>query len=767
MLWHLCFPNDDFDTTTQLQDIFDTALATRRRQLTQLMQQNFSVNADSCPDWYGRLLTMPWLRIYTLNVDNLVQQVLSTQRTSRRVRTISAVGATDPIFDNSAISVIHLNGQLDDVPEDVTFTRSQYALRTDRERAYTQLRNDLFFRSVVFIGSSMEEGPLWQHLEMRGPPTQRGEKEIRPRSYLIVPTLNRSKQALLSRHNVAWLPMSTLQFCKSILDDMVEESRAGHQILSQLADSNTDSPEKFSHVADLAAGDTATEEYLLGAEPTWSDVVGNRVANLGCFDELWDQICDMRSRSSGRHFLIVTGTAGTGKSSAMMVTAMRLEADGVPVAWIDSNSFYARHGFRTALGRESNLGALFINDADIYDRGLSSMVMDAITANPRLLVVCEMRSAKIDRTVVRHELADIRPLEFTMSGLADGDIDAILDVLDREHRLGRLKGVNRDERRRIFQAQAGRQLLVAMHYATHGRDFGEKAKDELKQMSPDQQVLYGLICVASAYRFALRQDDVGIACADQDSSWLQTLDSLVRRKLILPYRKGMYRARHRMIGQFVLESLREEGRLHYIVAKLVKIGATKTTQFTDRQAVHARLLRTFLNHNFMQEIDLMHARQIYSDFEDALSWNYHYWLHRGALELETDNLDLAENFLHQAKAIYPGGVFIDNELAYLSFKKANRHPGNSDSAELVQGAIDTLNDIVSRYPDQLGHAYHIMGQQGLVWANHAILDKDKKKEFLHYLKDKAKIAADYTRSDMLRTLHKSIQHAILMLAVDD
>ena len=767
-LWQLCFPRETFDETTRLQDIFETALRQRRKPLTALMQRTFSVDPDLCPEWYQRLLMMPWLRIYTLNIDNLVQQLLSTQKTSRPIRLVSAMSSAEPVFQDSTLSVVHLNGTLEDLPDNVAFARTQYAQREALDRAYIQLRNDLLFRSVIFVGTSMEEGPLWEHLEMRGPRGHRGQKEIRPRSYLVVPNLNRSKESLLSRHNVQWLPMNAREFCEAVLDDMEDESRYGHRALARLTNAGGGSPEQFSRVTDLASNDEGTEEYLLGAEPTWTDVTAGRVATRDCFDDFWDVINEIRAGTRGRRFLVVTGTAGTGKSSAIMLAAMRLEADGVPVAWMDSTSYFTGYAFRRALSKESTLGALFINDSDIYDGRLSSMVIDALDRNPRLLLVCEMRSSKVDRVLRSHELNDIEQIEYTIPSLGDNDIDAILDVLDREHRLGRLKGLDRAERRRIFQGQAGRQLLVAMHFATHGKDFGEKAKDELKEMTANQQALYGLICVASAHRFALRQDDVGIAFGDQGTSWLQTLNGLVRRKLIIPSGRDMFRSRHRMIAQFAYDSLVQEGRLHHIVSALIRIGATKTTQNTRNNSVHARLLRTFINHNLMRRgIGPVQAREIYSDFEDALEWNYHYWLHRGALELETDNLDLAENFLNQAKGINERDVFVHNELAYLDFKKAIENPTDENSPALVSDAIETLNNVVRERPDQIAHAYHIMGQQGLLWVQRGITDPHEKTEFLEYLERKVGRAADLARTEIMSTLHGKIRHALLSLAVQN
>ncbi|MDE0280857.1 MAG: SIR2 family protein [Gammaproteobacteria bacterium] len=766
-LWKLCFPNDKFDQTTQLQDIYETALSMRRNQLDELMKQTFTIKADACPDWYGRLLTMPWLRIYTLNIDNLVQQVLSIRQTTRQIRTISAITTIDPDYSESSLSIVHLNGTLDDLPENVTFSRSQYARRTDVDHAYVQLRNDLLFRSVIFIGSSMEEGPLWQHLEMRGPQGHRGQHEIRPRSYLVVPKLNRSKEAILARFNVEWLPMSGGEFCESVVDMMSEERKTGLSALAKLSFSNSKSPEHFSRVGDLSSRDIATEEYLLGAEPTWADITSGKVAIRDCFEEIWNQI-NYNRNNSARCYLIITGTAGTGKTSALMYTALRLEADGVPVAWMDSTACFSRYSFRNALKSEEALGALFINDADIYENRLPSIVVDALEKHPKLILVCEMRSTKVDRLVHSYELNGIESTEYTVPVLGDNDIDSILDVLDKEHRLGRLKGLARSERRKIFEGQAGRQLLVAMHYATSGKDFGEKAKQELKEMPSEQKYLYGLISVAYSHRFQLGQDDIGIACSDQITSWLQNLDALVRRKLIMSTRTGIFRARHRMIAQFVYESLVEEGRLSQIVSALIRIGATKTTEHSPRDSRHRRMLRAFVNHNFMRHVvGVVQARQIYSDFQDSLAWDYHYWLHRGALELESDNLDVSENFLNQAKSIYDSDVYIDNELAYLSFKKANHRPAHQDSPRLVRDAIESLNDIVRRRPNQINHAYHIMGQQGLIWAKEGISDPDEKQRFLIYLQKKVKQAINISNTDVMRSLEEDVRRAILSLAISE
>src|SRR5678815_2193592 len=96
--------------------------------------------------------------------------------------------------------------------------------------------------------------------------------------------------------------------------------------------------------------------------------------------------------------------------------------------------------------------------------------------------------------------------------------------------------------------------------------------------------------VASAHRFSLYREDIGIACAAGGTSWIQTLDALVRRKLVIPHRDNALRARHRIVAQFAYDFLEQEGRLHQIVRALIQVGATKTTAQTPPTSMHARLL---------------------------------------------------------------------------------------------------------------------------------------------------------------------------------
>lgn len=768
LIWNICFPGDDFEKDTNLQDIYEDAINRNSTALSKLLTSKFTVDVSKCPDFYRFILSMPWLRVYTLNIDDLMDKVVDNYLPSRGANVISAMSDNITMLSNDNLDIFHLNGNLDDIPYKVTFSRTQYAERIGQDPFYNQLAADLLTRSVIFIGSSLEEDTLWEHLNTRGVKGPRTASELRPRSYLVLPTLNKSRMSMLAKFNIVWLDMTCEQFCDQVLSSMDEAKSKGFGALLTKGLISSDSNKDIKLVSDIAQIDVEQTEYLLGEEPTWSDFKEGKIADRTYFSELWEEISRLRAKSEKSEFLIITGTAASGKSTALYWAALKLLSDGVHVGWLDANVNLSRGEFIKSLERNNDLGALLINDADIYGNVLSSMVRLANERIPKLLVILETRASKVDKIIKPNELGMLIPTELTIPNLTDYDIEKLIAVLDRENRLGKLKGEDHDSRILAFKRLANRQLLVAMYEATSGKKFSERAADELNELQGVSKLVYGLVSTASAYRFSLTRDEVLIACGEATNETLNSINALVRRKLIHTHSGNQYlRARHRVIADLIYNSLVQSGEFERIVRGLIMIGVAKVNQFSDKNTRPARILRTFINHHFMfRTVDREVARNIYGEFEDALNWSSHYWLHRGALELDMNDLGKAENFLNQAMSLGPSDLFIQNEWALLLFKKAICNPSDSNAPELIIEATRILESIIYRKADISAYAYHVLGSQGLRWADCGIVDEYEQKKFLLYLEEMNKDAIKIHSTDaLLVDLDNQIKEAILRLAV--
>jgi hypothetical protein len=168
---------------------------------------------------------MPWRRVYTLNVDDLATVTAARFGLSRRVRALSALreGVEDTMLHvaRDQLDVIHLNGIVDDGPEGITFSTVQYAGRLAQRCAfYSQLVRDFAEYPVLFVGTRLDETPLWQHLELSGVREQLDET---PPGLLVTQQVTRARQCVLAALNIQWVAMDVRRFAEEVLAPLRDE----------------------------------------------------------------------------------------------------------------------------------------------------------------------------------------------------------------------------------------------------------------------------------------------------------------------------------------------------------------------------------------------------------------------------------------------------------------------------------------------------------------------------------------------------------------
>jgi hypothetical protein len=186
-IWPLCFPALPFDPTATLQDIYQAALGKDAKKLRELLVRKLTVDPRSIPDIIGRYFSFPWKKIYTLNIDNLGEAVSQRFPLARSIVQISATDlSVHSPYPKGApyipLPLCHLNGTITDIPHNVTFTTPQYARRQafPADHLYLELVADIITHPVVFIGTRLDEPPLWQHVEIRRARGSRDMREMRP-----------------------------------------------------------------------------------------------------------------------------------------------------------------------------------------------------------------------------------------------------------------------------------------------------------------------------------------------------------------------------------------------------------------------------------------------------------------------------------------------------------------------------------------------------------------------------------------------------------
>jgi hypothetical protein len=593
-------------------------------------------------------------------------------------------------------------------------------------------------------------------------------RELRPRSYLVTPALDRARQALLTEFNVVWVPMTGEEFTNQILDQMRPAARQGLEKLSVLGPGTRSDAPALPEVARLATDPMRGTEFLIGQEPIWADLQSGRAIEREYDNTLWDGISGSLRRSTRRGAVAITGTAGSGKSTALMRVCLRLVAEGVRVGWIDRVSEIGLREIRACMRRDDAPEVLAVDDADVYGSSLAPLVREIAIGDRSPLVIVAVRAGKLDRVLNPLVLSEIFVSEFSIPHLTDNDITGLLEVLDKANRLGILKGKSWEEQQQAFREYAGRQILVAMLQATSGGRFQEKIIGEMAELETDAKMIYALVAVSTAFRFGLSRDEVLIASGDRSNELLNVLDRLISRHILVAAHDGSVWARHRLIAEILLGELQTTGQLADVLSGLALVAAAKVTPSLQRSARPWRILRSILNHEFLHRtIGKEAAQNLFGEMEKLLSFDSHYWLQRGSLEVEFGDLGLAENFLNQAISLAPDDPFVQNEQAYMLFRKATDNPSSPSAPALIDEGTRLLEDLLVQSDKSGPYPYHVLGSQGLSWARRGIKSSLERERYLRKITKRVEEGhKKYPREADLEQLLEDLKKEYMTIAVN-
>jgi len=130
--------------------------------------------------------------------------------------------------------------------------------------------------------------------------------------------------------------MTAEEFVHNVLDACSDAKNVGLVELGQQSSEHGGEP-RIPEVSSLARSPLQETDYLIGEQPTWADIQSGRAVHREFDNEITDIIDRYWANKNIRRPILITGTAGSGKSTSLMRVCLRLAASGVRIGWIDRN----------------------------------------------------------------------------------------------------------------------------------------------------------------------------------------------------------------------------------------------------------------------------------------------------------------------------------------------------------------------------------------------------------------------------------------------
>ena len=676
------------------------------------------------PDWQGILADFEWQRIWTLNVDDIVETVCQTGGVQ-----YDRFDWTSNFRDtaNSDRQIIHLHGYVDEPTEghqqisELVFSISEYAATLKDTKAWHTVFTDEFAdRPFIVLGASLiDEYDLQRALTNSGALTARGFPSV-----IVLKSVSVLERAELSALGLLVIESDA----QSFLVDIGNRIHKYVKTIDQLYDRSTSQliPTFLQQFDDLRRYDPQhgahNRHFYSGYEPHWRNILDEDDALLERTEQSFSAILATSNSvepSQGVHILI--GTSGTGKSTGLLRIARQFIAEGLPTFRFRAEEDLDVHAAVEWLQHMPNTVLIFNDCADFAD-SIGELAEQCAASDTDLLVIGAERSTR--RTFLENKISPrFLHLEqiYEYRTLSNRDIDSLIDKLASRTRLGKITRWRRADQRQYFRRTASRRLFEGMADLEGGPGFRARIKNNFRLIDDDHiKNLYAASSIAYEFGYPLP-----LAIASRVASLKATdiASNLVddAQEMMVLGSHGVHPP-HRMTARMVVESALSTEEKFCAVKSL----ATALAPHIDIRAIRKLTLQYRLIRRLMDQETVIRlvgpqfGRQIYEHMEGLYDWNGRYWEQRALFESGLGNHHQARSYAEHSLQIH-WHPFALNTLGTVLARIAVDH-GDADA---LREAIKHLDQ--ARYQrrwDESEHPYvtffSMMVRFGETWGLSAI-----------------------------------------------
>jgi len=790
-IWKFIGMPDEYDGTS-LQTMYDLLLnkGIKTDDIKGFLNRAFSVK--EFPEFY-KLLPLPyWYKIYTTNIDNLLEKIYQSSEQMPKILRYPKDEHEEIDKSLEKIQFIYLNGKIPCEPNELIFSRKQYARNLNSlQPLYHQFVNDYSTTTTIFLGTSIDEPIFEQYIAARET-RKAGITEYRPQSFLIDPYISPAKEALLkdlynivpikatTEEFVSWLhdneeyfltKIDTLKITFPSLSELYEKS--SEKTIRLLGDAFNDFSQGFAKINPFGVARTKNKNFLLGTSPTWDDIYNNLDAPRKITQVIFDNVekAFLNEHEKLKVFALL-GSAGCGKSTIIKRLGLQLSQSGRTVFLSYSEYLPECENIVQTLNGLNQKIILVFDNADLILTQLPKLVEQLQLCDIPPIIVISTRTNVFDRITSKLEPI-INLHQFETPNLDRDEIIEIINRLEENNLLGHLKGLHPIDRIKEFEYRSKKQILVAMREATKGENFDEIIKSEYHEIVPiEARFLTSCIALTTDAGFTIsKQDFVGLS----DAPPAETLYFLERNLHNVVIKAGPNHdrllLRHRAIAEFIINNCLDIDALKKVYLRILSSLAPEINVY-DWQSRKFALYREIINHYKVYKrfkLNINHARELYESLIPYFNNDYQFWLQYGSLEMEGKggSLELAENYLNQAFSLRPSSLYVKNSLANLYFKKsiATTNPGESISYR--EEANKIINELFSFANFDDAHTYHIYCKGNYNYIINQIPNfKSMRIEFESLRKTIRQGIINHPVNKKLKQIGEIIEKAYLLTAVD-
>lgn len=606
------------------------------------------------PSWQGRLYKFNWKRIWTLNIDDVVERA----RPISEVRHLRPYLWCEPFrprpLDGNELQLIYLHGkasELDTNPDHLIFSIKEYATRPESSPGWhTEFHAEFVKKPFVICGARLqEEFDLISVLEFGNRSRERGGCP----SVIVLRSFAPGQAERFRRQGLIPIEASGDELFEVLSEDAAEwlssrplESEADIAAQSEIGT-------KFRQLKPSGLRPKRVFDFYAAVETQWVHIVNDLDAHFYAAQASVKWLSE--EEDTPVKASLISGGPISGKTATALRIAERLIALGYEVWQFRAEERFSEDDLLQFVSSGRKIAFIFDDCAD-FSSSLRSVAEKAVRFRRRLRIVATCDTGRL--RAVKADLLDASLKEFSLEPLKKNDFSALFNKRKDKGRLGRCTDFVLDDAWREFKGSFDGRMLEWLESLENAHQYRDVIVSILSNSRSQGRDAKDLICAsATVHRFGYSLP-FHIADGYISTSSLEMLVAEGGRLDQLGYldEKGL-RLRSSAFSEFVWEKMEPDAKYSWALEIARHLAPLVVPESISRRTLPYLIIRSLMDWETVKRDMRDKAEAWYGALEAPCGWNARFWEQRALLASDNDQESMAYSYAKKAVTLHGTDAF--------------------------------------------------------------------------------------------------------------
>lgn len=597
------------------------------------------------PQWYQLIRDMSFNTIWTLNIDDALNNALDSQ-----VRTFHYLDKTITVQDDKT-ALVHLHGQASKPERGLVFALDEYVSQIKEPRPFAnRFQESLTGSPFIVVGANLSaEVDIATSLKGRMP-----EVDKYP-SVIVRPNFDEFSKLEVESWGFKAVPSTAEDFFRAIHRDFAKTMR---RLAPAMAAEEHVSPlnSRFAHQWALPNASKAPrgQNLLAGDEPFYSDIKQNATFARTLESEIVGHV----THKGG--IALLRGSPYSGKSTLALRVARLFEQKNWNVFVFQGDGDIDVDATLAGIRNYPNT-FLLVDDAGLFAKGVLHLIDEAESRSIALHLLCVDRDGPATR-LRRHSVLK----EFACNvRMPNSELESYIQLLDSRDLLNQQW---RTKSPREFHEQLGSDFVSIISRCVVGQTFENRVRREMGRVG-DTSLRSALLLscifsrVSKGVDTALVARTLGLEMRELITSIERSngLSSLVR------INDQAIRPRHHRLAEALFDSQAFDGHSTHVLSDFAKVLSSRVDPGAIRKNTrYYRMAVRILDHELLNKlVGSNRVDEIYEAIEVEYTWNSRYWEQRALAASARFHYEDAVAWSDTALSVYRDAYSLNTSAAIL------------------------------------------------------------------------------------------------------